>query len=292
MQLGFIGLGTMGLPMATNLVKAGHRVQTWNRSPEPVRKLAALGAEAAEAPAMAAQGVQVLVSILADDVSTRTVLLDGGVLAALGTGAIVVNMATVSVALAHEMAEKCAAKDLGYVAAPVLGRPTVAEAGELNILAAGARAAIDRAQPLFDVLGRKTWRFGEKPEAANAIKLAANFMLACAIESMGEAAALVSAYGTPGGEFLEMVTSTFFPGPAYKGYGNAIATGHVEPAGFKLVLGLKDIRLALEAAEAASVPMPFASILKDNLLDNMAHGEGRLDWAALARVAERRAGQR
>ncbi|MDZ5450944.1 NAD(P)-dependent oxidoreductase [Labrys sp. ZIDIC5] len=292
MQAGFLGLGTMGLPMAANLVKAGHRVRAWNRSQEPVARLAALGAEPAAAPVDAADGAEVLIAMLADDAASRDVLLAQGTLDALPEGAVVVNMATVSVAFTRDIAAEHAARGLFYVAAPVLGRVNVAEAGQLNILAAGDAAQLDRVQPLLDVLGQKTWRFGNRPEQAAAVKLAANFMIASAIETMAEASTLASGHGVAKAAFLEMLTSTIFAAPPYKGYGAAIAEERFEPAGFKLSLGLKDVRLALEAADAVNVPLPFAGVLRDNHLDALAHGEGHLDWAALSRVAERRAAQK
>ena len=290
MKIGFIGLGTMGVPMALNHARAGYQVRVWNRSPGPVATLVAEGAEGASTPAEIG-AVDVVFSILADDKATREVIIDGGVLAGLKPGAIHVNMATVSVQLAREFATLHEARGVGYLAAPVLGRADVAAAGKLNILAAGRSELFDRVQPLLDVLGQKTWRFGERPEQGNAVKLGANFMIASAIEAMGEAAALAQGHDVPAADFLEMITSTIFAAPVYKGYGGIIASQKYEPPGFKLVLGLKDARLALEAAEGARVPMPFASVIKDNFLDGIAHGDGNLDWAALARVAGRRAGQ-
>jgi 3-hydroxyisobutyrate dehydrogenase-like beta-hydroxyacid dehydrogenase len=290
MKIAFIGLGTMGVPMALNLVRAGHNVRVWNRSAGPVHTLVAAGATGAATPAEIG-AVDVAFSILADDKATREVIVDGGVLAGLHPGAIHVNMATVSVQLARDFTLLHEANGAGYLAAPVLGRADVAAAGKLNILAAGKPALFERVQPLLDVLGQKTWRFGERPEQANAVKLAANFMIASAIEAMGEAAALAQGHDVPAADFLEMITSTIFAAPVYKGYGGIIAERKYQPPGFKLVLGLKDARLALEAAEGARVPMPFASVIKDNFLDGIAHGDGELDWAALARVAARRAGQ-
>lgn len=291
MRIAFLGLGTMGKPMAANLVKAGHDVRVWNRSQEPAETLAALGAKPAATPREAAEGREVVISMLADDAATRTVIVDAGVLDALMPGAIHANMATVSVACATALEQAHRERSIGYVAAPVLGRVNVAEAGQLNIIAAGETAVLDRLQPLFDVLGQKTWRFGERPEQANAVKLAVNFMIASAIGTMGEAVALAQGYGSPKADFIELIASTVFAAPAYKGYGAAIAADVFEPAGFKLALGLKDIRLAMEAAEKVNVPLPIASVLRDDHLDSLAHGEGHLDWAALTRVSARRAGQ-
>ncbi|MCG5258581.1 NAD(P)-dependent oxidoreductase [Cupriavidus gilardii] len=291
MKIAFLGLGTMGLPMAINLVKAGHAVRGWNRSPAPMMKLAALGAESAATPREAAADADVMISMLADDAATRAAVLEAGTLAVLKPGAIHVNMATVSVALGAELAALHQTQGIGYVAAPVLGRVNVAEAGELNILAAGAAETVAAVQPLFDVLGQKTWYLGERPEQANAAKLAVNFMIASAIGTMGEAVALAQGHGVDKADFLELVTSTAFAAPVYKGYGKAIAEERFEPAGFKLALGLKDIRLALAAAEQVNVPLPLASALRDAHIESLAHDEGHLDWAALSRTSARRAGQ-
>ncbi|MHB1667243.1 NAD(P)-dependent oxidoreductase [Thiomonas sp.] len=291
MKIGFVGLGMMGTPMAANLVKAGYPLRVWNRSQDPVAALTALGAEGATTPREAAEGADVLISMLADDAATRAVIIDAHVLEALKPGAIHVNMATVSVVLAGELERLHHENGIGYIAAPVLGRVNVAEAGQLNILAAGDPQALAVVQPLFDVLGQKTWHFGNKPEQANVIKLAVNFMIASAIGTMGEAVALAQGYGVSRTGFLDLVTSTIFASPVYKGYGDAIAHDRFEPVGFKLALGLKDVRLTLEAAEKANVPLPLGSVLRDNHLDSLAHGEGHLDWAALSRVSARRAAQ-
>lgn len=292
MNIGFLGLGTMGRPMAANLVKAGHHVRVWNRSQEPVAALAAEGAFAAATPQEASNDAEIVVSMLADDEATRAVVIDGGALEAMTPGSVHINMATVSVACARDLERRHHDKGVRYVAAPVLGRVNVAEAGQLNILAAGDPGALRDVQPIFDILGQKTWVFGDRPEQANAVKLAVNTMIAAAIGAMGEGIALSQGYGIPKADFVDLITSTIFSAPVYKGYGGAIAEERFEPAGFKLALGLKDVRLTMEAAESAHVPLPIASVLRDNHLDSLAHGEGHWDWAALARVSTRRAAQK
>ncbi|CAM4097474.1 NAD(P)-dependent oxidoreductase [Bordetella muralis] len=291
MKIAFLGLGTMGLPMASNLLKAGYTVHAWNRSPAPLATLAERGASAAASAREAAADADILISILADDEAVRATILDGQVLATLKTGALHINMATISVELASNLAQEHQDKGVQYVAAPVLGRVNVAEAGQLNILAAGDAQALATAQPLFDVLGQKTWKCGARPEQANAVKLAVNFMIASAIGTMGEAVALVQGHDVAKTEFLDLITSTVFAAPVYQGYGGAIAQDRYEPAGFKLSLGLKDVRLTLAAGERANVPLPIASALRDTHIESLAHGEGHLDWAALSRTAARRAGQ-
>ena len=290
MNIGFIGLGRMGAAMAGNLLKAGHRVRAWNRSTEPVLALEELGAVAAASP-VEAFDAGIVFSMLADDPSVRAVILDGDVLPATRKGVVHVNCATISVALGRQLAEAHAAAGLSYLSAPVFGRPDAAVNALLHIIVAGDPAVIDRMQPLFDVLGQKTWRVGDEASRANVVKIAGNFMLVAAIEAMGEASALVEGHDVTAGTFLEIMSSTLFASPIYKGYGAVIAERRYEPAGFALTLGLKDVRLALEAGADTSVPLPIASLARDNLLDAIAHGDAKKDWAALADVSRRRAGR-
>ncbi|MBP0453806.1 MULTISPECIES: NAD(P)-dependent oxidoreductase [unclassified Kitasatospora] len=288
MTVGFVGLGAMGQGMAASLLRAGHRVRVWNRSPEPVAALVAQGAEAADGPA-GAFAAEAVVSMLANDEAVERLLLDPALLAG-AAASVHVNMATISVALAERAEALHTEHGLGYVAAPVLGRPPVAAAGELNILAAGSPAALAAAEPLLAAMGRRTWHFGERPPQANTAKISTNFLLACAIESMAEACSLAEANGVRPVDLIEMLSGTLFPGPVYSGYGAMVAERRYEPAGFRLPLGLKDVNLALTAGADAHVPLPFGSILRDAFLDALAHGDGEKDWAAVAAVARRRAG--
>jgi 3-hydroxyisobutyrate dehydrogenase-like beta-hydroxyacid dehydrogenase len=289
MDIGFIGLGEMGVAMVANMLKGGHQVRVWNRSPERAEALAAAGAQVVASPAEAFAGDAVF-SMLADDAALRAVI-DASLLEHAPRGLIHVNMATISVALAEELAHAHASRGLHYVAAPVLGRPDVAAAGKLTIVAAGPAEAIDRVQPVLDVIGQKTWRIGSLPQQANVMKLAANFMIASAVETLGEAASLLTGHGVGVQDFLDVITSGAFPGPVYQSYGKMIAEQRYEPALFKARLGLKDVRLALAAADAVSVPMPVASVARDSLIDAIAHGDGEKDFAVLGQVSARRAGR-
>ena len=294
MHVGFIGLGNMGSAIAGRLLEAGHALRVWNRSPEPARRLAERGAQVA-ATAEEAFRAEVVFSMLSDDEVTRAVLVDSGVLARATPSAtrIHVNMATISAALADELAQRHAERGIGYAAAPVLGRPDVAAAGKLTILLAGSRPSVEAVQPLLEgTVGQKVWRFGERASQANVVKLAVNFMLAAAIESMGEAAALTAGYGVEARELFELIGQSLFPGPVYQGYGRLIADGRFEPAGFKARLGLKDVRLALAAAEAVTTPMPVGSLIRDSMLEALARGEGEKEFGVvLGRAAMRRAGK-
>jgi 3-hydroxyisobutyrate dehydrogenase-like beta-hydroxyacid dehydrogenase len=288
MTIAFIGLGAMGHHMAANLLKSGQTVHVWNRSRAPADALAALGAKPAATPAECGIA-DVVFTMLADDNATRSVLLDGGVLAAMAPGSIHVNMATVSVAFARELAALHIERGVGYVAAPVLGRVDVAEAGKLNILAGGSDELIARVQPLLELMGQKIWRFGAAPEQANAIKLACNLMLACAIEATGEGVALARSHDIPAADFIDLITNTLFAGsPVYKGYGGMIAQERYSPAGFKLSLGLKDVTLAVAAGEAKGLPLAFGDTLKSTLQAAVAQGDADLDLAALGKHVARR----
>jgi 3-hydroxyisobutyrate dehydrogenase-like beta-hydroxyacid dehydrogenase len=201
------------------------------------------------------------------------------------------NLATISVALAKRLAELHAARGLGYVATPVLGRPDVAAAGQLNVLCAGALSATERVRPLLETFAKGVWPLGEDPVHANVVKLACNFSLASMIETLGEAAALASAYGVEPGDLFAVMTGTLFAAPAYKTYGDIIANAQFSPPGFALPLGFKDVRLALQAGEAQATPLPLASLLRDQFIAAIAHGDGEKDWSALAEGAFRNSGR-
>ena len=293
MDIGFIGLGHMGAAIVRRFLQSQHTVRVWNRSPESAQKLRAEGARAVAKPDDAFKG-DVVFSMLGDDNALRAVFLENGLLerTSRDTVPIHVNMATVSVAFADEFAVLHAKRGIDYIAAPVMGRPDAAAAGKLHIMAAGPAAAIEKVQPLFDVAGQKTWRFGDTASRANVVKISMNFMLAAACEAMGEAAALATGYDIKAGDLFDLASHSLFPGPVYEGYGRLIAAGTFEPALFKARLGLKDVRLALAAAEAVTTPMPLASQMRDSLLEALTRGEGEKEFGVvLGRAAMRRAGR-
>ena len=288
MNVSMIGLGAMGAAMVRNLLAKGVTVTVWNRSRAIVDDLVAEGAKPA-ASADEAFEADIVLSMLAHDQAVKDVLLDSGVLARARKGVVHVNLATISAALAGELAALHAELGLGYVAAPVFGRPPVAQAGGLNVLAAGAPDAVATAMPVLEQLAAKVWPLGEDPVRANALKLAGNFMIVSAIESMGEAVALGEAYGVPAPELLDMLSSTLFAAPIYKIYGGMIAERRYSPPGFAAELGLKDVRLVLDAAEAKGLSMPQADLAEASL-EMLLQGEGAkdLDLAALAEIARAR----
>jgi 3-hydroxyisobutyrate dehydrogenase-like beta-hydroxyacid dehydrogenase len=288
MKVGFIGLGNMGGAMAANLKKAGHELIAYNRTRAKAEQS---GARVANTPADAARDAEVVITMLADDDAVKKVVFGAdGLASTLPPGAIHVSMSTISVALSQELAEEHRVHKQTYVAAPVFGRPQAAEAGKLVVVAAGDPAAIKKCEPLFAAIGQRTFPMGDEAPKANVVKLSGNFLIASVIETLGEALSLVRKYDIDPEKYVEMLTSTLFAAPVYKTYADLIVKEQFEPAGFRLKLGLKDVRLALAAAEAQAVPMPVASVIRDHALEGVANGMGDEDWSSLAKVVAKNAG--
>lgn len=290
MRVGMIGVGRMGAGMAANLLQAGHEVCVYNRSPEKAAALIAQGARAAASIADACGGDAVLSMLANDEAVESAVFADGGIAASLPAGALHISSSTISIALVERLT--AAHRDAGqrFVAAPVFGRPHLAAAGQLFVIAAGEPAAIEAATSILDAIGQKTFVVGETPQIANLIKISGNFLIASVMESLGEAMALVGKAGIDRRQYLEILTSTLFNAPVYSTYGGLVADGNFEPAGFAAPLGYKDIRLALAAADELRVPMPLASLLRDRFLTLLAQGGDHLDWSAIGGLAAKDAG--
>lgn len=291
MRVGFLGQGNMGRPMARHLVNAGHDVRVWNRTAARTADVVAAGAIAAASPAGTARDASVVITMVADDASLEAVCHgDAGLIEAMAPGAVHASMSTISVALAERLADAHRLAGQRFVSAPVFGRPDAAAAAKLFIVAAGDADAIATCQPLFDLVGQRTFVVGEAPSLANVVKLAGNFMIASTAELLGEALALVRKHGVDATEYVDLLTATLFGAPIVRNYGAIIAGERYLPAGFPMRLGLKDIDLVLSAAKARHVPMPIASVVRDQMLTALASGLGEHDWAAVAKVAARNAG--
>jgi len=290
MNIAFLGLGRMGRGMAANLLHAGHTVTVWNRTRARAEEMKPLGARIADSPAEAARA-GVVITMLADDHAVESAVFDdGGILSALPAGGLHVSMSTISVALSSRLADAHRAARQSYVAAPVLGRPEAAAAAKLLIIAAGPQEAIARVQPIFGAMAQKTIVISSTPPAANVIKLCANFFIASIIEALGESFALARKSGIEASKLLEVFTGTPYTAPLVATYGSLIAEGKFTPPGFLLPLGLKDVRLALAAADAAGAPLPIANLLHDRFLAAIARGHGEKDWSAIALLAAEDAG--
>jgi len=275
MDVGFIGLGKMGIAMARNLAKAGHTVRAWNRSPVDAAGLALVKT------AREAFRADVVFTMLSDDAALRAVVLDGGLLEGAPKGAVHVGCSTISIAFAEELTKRHAEAGIGYVSAPVFGPPDVAEAAQLNVVAGGAESAIDKVAPLLAAIGKKTWVMGDQPAQANAAKIAGNMMIGMAIGAMSEATLLAEGNGVAPKAFFELVLESLFGCRVYQSYSAKIVAEEYSP-GFKMALGLKDLRLASEAAERAGKRLPILETVREQMTEAVHAGLGDKDWSALA----------
>lgn len=283
--VGFLGLGSMGAGMARRLIDAGHTVRVWNRSPEPVAALVEAGAVASET-AHDALATDVSFSMLANDTAAEAVL--GGDAARAATGRIHVNMASISPDAADRLEAHFTEAGAAYISAPVLGRPDVAAAGKLNILAAGDAATIDAVEPYLQVLGGRVWRFGDRPSMANGVKISVNLNIIHALQALAESVTMVERQGVDPELFVELLTSSLFGGVVYTGYGNQIAQRNYTPPGFRMELGRKDLQLAEDVAKAGQVDLAtlpaLIAVFERALSDPELAG---YDWSAIAEVTRR-----
>jgi len=290
MEIGFVGLGSMGEPIVRNLLKAGHQLIVYNRTRSKAGELAREGARIASTPADAAQAGTVF-TMLADDDAVEDVVLGGeGILRGLKPGGVHDSISTISPDLSRRLQKAHSDAGQHYVASPVFGRPDSAAAAKLVVLAAGDEEGLQRVQPLLDAIGQKTHLLGPEAWHANVIKINGNLMIANAIELFGEIFAVLRKSKIDPKQFLEIVNGSLFKSPVLQNYGTIVAEQRFEPAGFKLKLGLKDVKLALSAAEDVTAPMPIASLLRDRYLSAMARGNGDKDWSAVSAEAAVEAG--
>ncbi len=278
--------------MAANLLKAGHEVSVYNRTAEKAQPLVARGAKRAGNIADACAS-EIVVTMLADDNALEgAVYGEKGVLECLPKGAVHLSCSTISVALSDKLTSDHLRFGQHYVSAPVFGRPEAAAAAKLFVVVAGDPGAVDKCQPIFDAVGQRTFRFGDKPSNANLVKLSGNFLITSVIESLSEALALVGKGGLDQREYLEFLTSTLFNAPIYKTYGNLAVEKKFQPAGFLASLGLKDVRLVLQAGESLRVSLPLADLVRNRFLTLLANGGESLDWSAISQIPARDAGLR
>lgn len=293
MKIGFIGLGSMGSGMAATLIRAGHQLTVYNRTPARAQALADMGAIIADTPGEASRGDAVFTMVSDDKALEAMVYGDNGILAHLPAGALHITSSTISVELCKKLSADHAKAGHEFVAAPVFGRPNVAAEGNLFVVAGGSDTAIKAATPLLDIIGKQTFVMGDTPDIASLIKLSGNFLIVSVVESLAEAMALVGKAGVDRRQYLDFLTSTLFGAPIYKIYGGFVADQKFEPAGFSAPLAQKDIGLAMDASKDLNVPMPLAGILRDRFLALMAEGGGEtLDCSAISRLALRDAGIR
>ena len=290
MEIGLIGLGRMGTGIAKSLLRSGHRLTVFNRTRARAESLQSDGANIAGSVAEACRS-SVVLTMVADDAALEALVYgESGVLSSLRKDSIHVSLSTISVALSDRLSAEHAKAAQQFVAAPVFGRPEAAESAKLSVVAAGPSASVQRCKPLFESMGPKLLVVGERPSMANVVKLCGNFLIATVLESLAESLTFARKSGVDPQMLLDFLTTTMFTAPVYKSYGELIVQGKHEPAGFALPLGLKDVRLVLQAAESAGVPMPIASVLRDRFITALARGNQDKDWSVIGRVAAEDAG--
>ncbi len=282
-EIGFIGLGAMGAPMAANLAAAGYKLRVYNRTPSKADALVGAGAVRGERPGDAAQTGGVAITMLADDAALEQVTLGAGGLAErLGAGGIHISMSTVAPATTRRLAEHHVARGNSIIAAPVFGRPDAAKAKRLWVLASGPAAQKTAIRPLLEAMGQAIFDFGEEPGAANVAKLVCNFLIAANLEALSEDFAMAEKQGVERTAVADMLAKTLFACPIYQGYGTAVAEKRFTPVGFRMPLGLKDVELALRTAAEVTMGLPIASLVRDRFLASLAKGRGEMDWSAIA----------
>jgi 3-hydroxyisobutyrate dehydrogenase-like beta-hydroxyacid dehydrogenase len=279
MDMGFVGLGQMGSGMAARLVAAGHRVTVWNRDTAKTEPLVADGATRAASPAEAARA-GVVFTMLANDAALEAVTEGRDGILSAGEGVLHVSCSTVSVALTERLDAAHRAAGQRFVSAQVLGRPDVAAAGGLSVMAAGAAEDIERCRPLFEAIGQKLLVMGDRPAMAVATKLAANFSIAAVIEMLSEAFRIAGVHGVASERMAEFFVETNFGSRMMGVYGPLIAAQTFEPAGFPLKLGRKDVGLALDAG-GEETELPFGRLLAARMDAIIAADGGVRDWSAL-----------
>ncbi|MEV8359799.1 MULTISPECIES: NAD(P)-dependent oxidoreductase [unclassified Microbacterium] len=283
--IGFLGLGSMGSAMAGRLIDAGHEVRVWNRSPDAVAAAVSRGAVRVDAPEEAL-ACAISFSMLANDEAMQAVMTQNRI--AVLRGRIHVAMASISPDLAASLADQVTAAGGTYIAAPVLGRPSVAAEGELNILVAGSPSAVGEIRPYLDAMGKRVWILGERPSVANAVKAAVNYNIIHAMQAIGESVAMTERLGVPAETFTELLSSTLFGGVAYSGYGDIIAAQRYSPPGFHIALGRKDLDLAEQVARSVGVSPATLPALTAVFEAALAHDDLKdLDWSAIAEVSRR-----
>ncbi|MDK8643564.1 NAD(P)-dependent oxidoreductase [Niallia taxi] len=284
MKVALIGLGNMGLPIAENILKSGHKLVIYNRTASKLQSLVEKGAEMAVSPADAAQKATIVFTILSDDKAAEAVVYgEKGIISGLPKDGIHVSVSTLSVELAKKLEEDHQKNSQAFVSCPVLGRPDAAAAAALRLLVAGPKQAREKIMPVLHALGKDIFVVGEKGHLANVVKLGNNFLIVSMLEALSEAFVFVEKYGIKADAFLE-IANTLFASPVYQNYGKIMVEERFEEAGFKLALGLKDVNLMLEAAHNAKISLPTAEIAKKHYEEGIEQGWSDLDWAAIVKL--------
>jgi len=285
MRVAFLGLGIMGRPMAANLVKAGHDVAVWNRTPgkEPAR------ARPASSPADAARDAEVVWMCVADTAAVEQLLFgEDGVENAVASGAVIVDSSTISPSATLHFAERLRSRGADYIDAPITGSKIGAESGQLIFMAGGSEDTLARLQPLFGAMGKAVFRMGDLGKGQSA-KLALNLMIALAYEGFAEGLTLATKLGVQADKLLELINATMVRSGVVDYKAPFVLRRDFSP-NFPLRLMHKDIHLMLDAAKAAGVRLPGLEKVEEVYAESVKAGWKDLDFAATVGVIEKMSG--
>jgi len=284
MKIGFIGLGSLGTPIALNLKESGHELYVYNRTASKTTTLAEKGAIVCDSVAALAKECSVVFTIVSDDAALKSICEgEKGLIKNLSPASIHVSMSTILPQTAVELAATHEINGQHYLAAPVFGRPEAATARKLNYVISGDEAIRKKIEPLLKDAGAAgVFHFGDNFTAANTVKLCGNFLIASALEAIGESVALANQSGVNAAEMWKMFSQTLFNTPLYQNYSNIILQKKFEPAAFTAKLGLKDMNLVLQQAASVNQLMPLAALLKNNMQSLVTDGKENIDWSAVS----------
>jgi len=284
MQIGFIGLGNLGTPIAENILQKRQQLFVYNRTSSKAEPLIEKGATWCSSVKDLASACDVVVSMVSDDAAINHVTKGtDGIAQNLKAGGVHICMSTILPVTALQLTQVHKQHNNHYIAAPVMGRPEAARAGKLNVLAAGEKSILEMIKSLLhDAGGAAVWEFGNEPATANVAKLCSNFLIISAIESMAEGINLAKRSGLDATTWMNMLTQSLFAAPIYINYSNILLKELYQPAGFTLRLGLKDANLIVQQAREAKAKMPIGELMQQTLNEGVANGLGEHDWTAIA----------
>jgi len=289
MRIGFVGLGAMGTPMALRLLAAGHELAVWNRTEGRTEPVIREGAIAAGTPAEAELGADVVITMLFDDAAHEEVFFGAyRLIDELSPGTLHISCSTISVAMSERLTDEHARRGIGFIAAPVFGRPNIAAEGKLWIVVAGAEDAVAKARPVLEAMSRGISVVGTEPKQAHALKLGGNFLISAMIHSLGEAFVYAAGQGIEPETFLETINSALFQSPFYAAYGKVMLHPPEHP-GATIELGAKDLRLLRQAAASGKTRLSLAEAMAEIFAEAKSVGLGDEDWAVgQYKMAQRR----
>ena len=279
MKIAFLGLGKMGRAVARHLLNAGHELTAWNRTAAHADPLKELGAKVAESPSEAVAAAEVTFTMVMDDPALEAIVFESGAIKAMPPESIHVSLSTISVSLSNHLTEAHRAVGTYFAAAPVFGRPNVAEAGRLWTVTAGESQVLERIRPLLDTFSRGVTVVSDKPSAAHVLKLGGNFLITAMIASLSESLVAAAALGIDPELFAQTINAALFQSPFYEAYSKVMLHPSGHP-GSTIALGEKDIRLFREAAGSANVKTELANLFEANLQKAIEAGMKDEDWAA------------